>query len=228
MAATHTTTNNNRVVSGISAIALIWIFWPIVSPTLLILQTIVFLPVSILAFLLGTFGEMMLFTASLGAFVWFTRDSFVRLVGEQHFNDEIRREIDDKRETEEEYASRHEETAVAEHEEESQDNRETEEKYAPSNEITAEVEQEEESRANKQPDAEHEYQIEEQVELKIISETSDVLVSNELELSKDFELSKDLELSKVLATQNVLDNLVDVAGVETEFQEEKAVAPSAC
>merc|ERR1719209_2293285 len=84
MLGTSQNNNNSRVVSAISAVIIIWIFWPIISSIHIILSTIVFLPVSILIFLLGTVGESILFLVSLGSFLWLTRDAFVKIVTEQN------------------------------------------------------------------------------------------------------------------------------------------------
>merc|ERR1712179_376910 len=74
------TSNNNssRVVTAISAVVLVWIFWPIISSIHIILGTIVYLPIGITVFLLGTVGETILFVVSLCSFIWLTRDAFVK------------------------------------------------------------------------------------------------------------------------------------------------------
>merc|ERR1719153_950487 len=74
------TSNNNssRVVTAISAVVLVWIFWPIISSIHIILGTIVYLPIGITVFLLGTVGETIFFMVSLCSFIWLTRDAFVK------------------------------------------------------------------------------------------------------------------------------------------------------
>ena len=73
-----TSHNTNRAISAVLAIALIWIFWPILSPTMMFLNTIAFLPFSIIFILVGTVGEPILFTISLGCCVLLIRDVFGR------------------------------------------------------------------------------------------------------------------------------------------------------
>jgi len=75
-----TSHNSNRVVAALMAVALIWIFWPIISPAMMFLNTIAFLPFNVLYFLVGTIGENILFTVSLGCFLLCIRDIFGRLV----------------------------------------------------------------------------------------------------------------------------------------------------
>ena len=74
--------NNTKQIYAILAIALIWIFWPILSPTLLVLNYVAFLPFKVaLAFIL-TFGESILFTISLWAFGLFVKDTLSKKGGE--------------------------------------------------------------------------------------------------------------------------------------------------
>lgn len=53
-----TSHNSNRVVAALMAVALIWIFWPIISPAMIFLNTIAFLPFNVVYFLVGTLGGM--------------------------------------------------------------------------------------------------------------------------------------------------------------------------
>ena len=68
--------NSTRHISAIFAVALAWIFWPILSPTLIVLNTIAFLPFSILFTIISTVGEGILFVISIGSFGMFMKDTF--------------------------------------------------------------------------------------------------------------------------------------------------------
>merc|ERR1719452_342456 len=68
--------NNSQHIYALLAIALLWIFWPIISPTLLVLNYIAFLPLNIALTFVFTFGESILFIISLGCFGLFTKDIF--------------------------------------------------------------------------------------------------------------------------------------------------------
>ena len=70
--------NNTRQIYAILAIALLWIFWPILSPTLLVLNYVAFLPFNIALTFIFTFGESILFTISLGCFGLFIKDTLTK------------------------------------------------------------------------------------------------------------------------------------------------------
>eukprot|EP00092_Neocalanus_flemingeri_P036075 GFUD01039279.1.p1 GENE.GFUD01039279.1~~GFUD01039279.1.p1 ORF type:complete len:412 (-),score=80.36 GFUD01039279.1:84-1319(-) len=70
--------NNTGIISATLAVVILWIFWPILSPTLMILNSIAFLPFILLFTFIGTIGEGVLFTISLGCFGLFVKDNFAK------------------------------------------------------------------------------------------------------------------------------------------------------
>eukprot|EP00092_Neocalanus_flemingeri_P101967 GFUD01130392.1.p1 GENE.GFUD01130392.1~~GFUD01130392.1.p1 ORF type:complete len:387 (-),score=70.70 GFUD01130392.1:63-1223(-) len=64
--------NKTGIISATLAVVILWIFWPILSPTLMVLNYIGFLP------FIGTIGEGVLFTISLGCFGLFVNDNSVK------------------------------------------------------------------------------------------------------------------------------------------------------
>eukprot|EP00092_Neocalanus_flemingeri_P022277 GFUD01024157.1.p1 GENE.GFUD01024157.1~~GFUD01024157.1.p1 ORF type:complete len:407 (+),score=75.73 GFUD01024157.1:47-1267(+) len=70
--------NKTGMISATLAVVILWIFWPILSPTLMILNSIAFLPFILLFTFIGTIGEGVLFTISLGCFVLFVKDNLAK------------------------------------------------------------------------------------------------------------------------------------------------------
>merc|ERR1712183_895680 len=56
--------------------ALVWIFWPILLPTIMVLNSIAFLPFNILFTFISTIGESVLFAISLGCVGLYIKDNF--------------------------------------------------------------------------------------------------------------------------------------------------------
>merc|ERR1712202_62430 len=72
-------------VSAILTIALVWIFWPILLPTIMILNSIAFLPFNILFTFISTIGESVLFAISLGCVGLYIKDNFYVQHSDQSF-----------------------------------------------------------------------------------------------------------------------------------------------
>eukprot|EP00092_Neocalanus_flemingeri_P036072 GFUD01039276.1.p1 GENE.GFUD01039276.1~~GFUD01039276.1.p1 ORF type:complete len:410 (-),score=78.70 GFUD01039276.1:84-1313(-) len=70
--------NNTGIISATLAVVILWICWPILSPTLMVLNSIGFLPFILLFTFIGTIGEGVLFTISLGCFGLFVKDTFAK------------------------------------------------------------------------------------------------------------------------------------------------------
>eukprot|EP00092_Neocalanus_flemingeri_P022275 GFUD01024155.1.p1 GENE.GFUD01024155.1~~GFUD01024155.1.p1 ORF type:complete len:402 (+),score=77.60 GFUD01024155.1:47-1252(+) len=70
--------NKTGIFSATLAVVILWIFWPILSPTLMVLNSIGFLPFILLFTFIGTIGEGVLFTISLGCFGLFVKDNFAK------------------------------------------------------------------------------------------------------------------------------------------------------
>eukprot|EP00092_Neocalanus_flemingeri_P028921 GFUD01031404.1.p1 GENE.GFUD01031404.1~~GFUD01031404.1.p1 ORF type:complete len:393 (-),score=73.62 GFUD01031404.1:63-1241(-) len=70
--------NKTGIFSATLAVVILWIFWPILSPTLMVLNSIGFLPFILLFTFVGTIGEGVLFTISLGCFGLFVKDNFAK------------------------------------------------------------------------------------------------------------------------------------------------------
>eukprot|EP00092_Neocalanus_flemingeri_P036073 GFUD01039277.1.p1 GENE.GFUD01039277.1~~GFUD01039277.1.p1 ORF type:complete len:407 (-),score=88.20 GFUD01039277.1:64-1284(-) len=70
--------NKTGMISAALAVVILWIFWPILSPTLMILNSIAFLPFILLFTFIGTIGEGVLFTISLGCLGLFVKDNFAK------------------------------------------------------------------------------------------------------------------------------------------------------
>eukprot|EP00092_Neocalanus_flemingeri_P094320 GFUD01119921.1.p1 GENE.GFUD01119921.1~~GFUD01119921.1.p1 ORF type:complete len:319 (+),score=60.49 GFUD01119921.1:47-1003(+) len=70
--------NKTGMISATLAVVILWIFWPILSPTLMILNSIAFLPFILLFTFIGTIGEGVLFTISLGCFGLFVKDNIAK------------------------------------------------------------------------------------------------------------------------------------------------------
>eukprot|EP00092_Neocalanus_flemingeri_P070360 GFUD01086343.1.p1 GENE.GFUD01086343.1~~GFUD01086343.1.p1 ORF type:complete len:303 (-),score=62.74 GFUD01086343.1:76-984(-) len=64
--------NKTGIISATLAVVILWICWPILSPTLMVLNSIGFLP------FIGTIGEGVLFTISLGCFGLFVNDNLAK------------------------------------------------------------------------------------------------------------------------------------------------------
>merc|ERR1712142_1050726 len=62
---------SERTKSIIFGIILIWIFWPIISPSISFLNSAVFIPINILIYILNLVGKGILFITSLFCFVLF-------------------------------------------------------------------------------------------------------------------------------------------------------------
>merc|ERR1712083_289307 len=206
---------NSRVVSAISAVILLWIFWPIISSLHIILSTIVFLPVSILIFLLGTVGESILFLVSLGSFLWLTRDAFVKIVTEQNISHGMLSA---------------EEAGVTEEVVGYENNLESEimlRNEMPSEEIGTEINEDKcNLEAGTKEDGDDEY------------DEKEANVSNGNQMEEKFEIGSDgtmtavetehpadLALAKSLATQSLCE---DIFAGDSQDKNEMPVAPSAC
>eukprot|EP00092_Neocalanus_flemingeri_P106524 GFUD01136685.1.p1 GENE.GFUD01136685.1~~GFUD01136685.1.p1 ORF type:complete len:405 (-),score=94.98 GFUD01136685.1:64-1278(-) len=70
--------NNTGIISATLAVVILWICWPILSHTLMVLNSIGFLPFILLLTFIGTIGEGVLFTISLGCFGLFVKDTFAK------------------------------------------------------------------------------------------------------------------------------------------------------
>merc|ERR1712183_750501 len=65
--------------------ALVWIFWPILLPTIMVLNSIAFLPFNILFTFISTIGESVLFAISLGCVGLYIKDNFYVQHSDQSF-----------------------------------------------------------------------------------------------------------------------------------------------
>eukprot|EP00092_Neocalanus_flemingeri_P044077 GFUD01048743.1.p1 GENE.GFUD01048743.1~~GFUD01048743.1.p1 ORF type:complete len:398 (-),score=82.60 GFUD01048743.1:70-1263(-) len=70
--------NKTRIISATLALVILWICWPILSPTLMVLNSIGFLPFILLFTSIGTISEGVFFTISLGCFGLFVKDNFAK------------------------------------------------------------------------------------------------------------------------------------------------------
>eukprot|EP00092_Neocalanus_flemingeri_P022279 GFUD01024159.1.p1 GENE.GFUD01024159.1~~GFUD01024159.1.p1 ORF type:complete len:406 (-),score=73.98 GFUD01024159.1:109-1326(-) len=70
--------NNTGIISATLAVVILWICWPILSHTLMVLNSIGFLPFIPLFTFIGTIGEGVLFTISLGCLGLFVKDNFAK------------------------------------------------------------------------------------------------------------------------------------------------------
>eukprot|EP00092_Neocalanus_flemingeri_P004110 GFUD01004422.1.p1 GENE.GFUD01004422.1~~GFUD01004422.1.p1 ORF type:complete len:204 (+),score=52.25 GFUD01004422.1:62-673(+) len=70
--------NSCRPIYALLAISLLWIFWPVLSPAMLGLNYIAFLPINLLFIFCSTIGESVLFVISLGCFGFLIKDAFFK------------------------------------------------------------------------------------------------------------------------------------------------------
>eukprot|EP00092_Neocalanus_flemingeri_P085924 GFUD01108194.1.p1 GENE.GFUD01108194.1~~GFUD01108194.1.p1 ORF type:complete len:205 (-),score=46.87 GFUD01108194.1:50-664(-) len=70
--------NSCRPIYALLAISLLWIFWPVLSPAMLGLNYIAFLPINLLFIFCSTIGESVLFVISLGCFGFLIKDAIFK------------------------------------------------------------------------------------------------------------------------------------------------------
>merc|ERR1719369_389027 len=209
-----TSINSSRVVTAISAVILVWIFWPIISSIHIILGTIVYLPVGVTVFLLGTVGETILFVVSLCSFIWLTRDAFVKNGTESNESHDMPSE-EEAGAAEVGHESNLESEKILSSEMPSEEIGEeiNEDKYIP---VVATDEDGHEEYREKEANISNEYQTEEKLDYMSDGTTAPAVHT---------ENPADLALAKSLATQILCE---DILGADLQDQNEMPVAPSAC
>eukprot|EP00092_Neocalanus_flemingeri_P039870 GFUD01043425.1.p1 GENE.GFUD01043425.1~~GFUD01043425.1.p1 ORF type:complete len:202 (-),score=31.20 GFUD01043425.1:92-697(-) len=70
--------NSCRPIYALLAIALLWIFWPVLTPAMLGLNYVAFLPFYLLVLFCRTIGETVLFVVSLGCFGFLIKDVYFK------------------------------------------------------------------------------------------------------------------------------------------------------
>ena len=76
--------NSNRTISAIAALVIAWVCWPIISPTLVVLNFLAMIPIQLIGFLVFSVGESLLFCVSLICFLLVVKESLGK--GESNSN----------------------------------------------------------------------------------------------------------------------------------------------
>merc|ERR1712179_305825 len=182
---------------GISAVVLVWIFWPIISSIHIIL---------------GTVGETILFVVSLCSFIWLTRDAFVKNGTESNESHDMPSEEAGEAEGGHESNLESEKMLSSEMPSEEIGEENNEDKYIP---VVATDEDGHEEYREKEANISNEDRTEEKFDYMTDGTTAPAVHT---------ENPADLALAKSLATQILCE---DILGAELQDQNEMPVAPSA-